>query len=685
MPKRKKLESDQPQPLLDPTEDASVETQTLPEPDNGHPEQIETVEPVEPPAKVKYSAEGSPRAVAAAARKIANVQVAPLPIPSDDVEPPDETDNLLADGHNMVIVQRQFPKSVDMADGSKRRCAVKLPDRYQCPTTREEIENDVFDRHGGKKYKCTIHPATTNGESTILGFFTIEHPDPEVEPYFDDAPTAGQQDPRDTRTMVHTSGGDPTMHETDGLAKLRADAERRLDRARVRKEMKELEAEAKRLEAEIDGDGKPSAALQPTVESDEVKKLRAELAEKDRLLAKKEVNDRFDKIENVLGTIMTTLAAPKPVEKSGDSELMKFITKKMETDSTQITALMTALTAKAPAPVHSSGDDLDKFLSRAEKLKAITSSTDSKGGRLSEIENRLIDVAWERLQGGDGGDETEDVAKLAVKEFAPILKTFVEQKMKQESGASGGAPIPQERLQQIYAEAAQAAAKKVTDDLAVQGIQLAQGVDGRLIAMTAVKSGPTKSVVPPRQHAGTKVVAEQRTSSGVVKQVSIKPTDLTSKTQPEPQPSAEPSKEGGDVKQGEFPLLGENGATLKIPFPISPGEMKYDRKRAVDFVLAGIRSEIRQQFPQKAENNQQVESYVASDAMAYLDDELLDSLEAIDNGPQLEALLMQSGGEASQINEIKKAGEDEVVASFLRRLIKTIQTEWIKEKAKNTK
>lgn len=691
MPKRKSKESETQAPL-DPSERDDVQTDVLPEPGNGemeHAEPVETPEQAEPPAKVKYQVEGTPRAVQAAARKIANQPVAAPALEFTDApdEPPDNTDELLADGHNMVIVQRQFPKSVEMADGTKRRCAVKLPDRYACPTTREEIEHDVFDNHGGKKYKCTIHPATTNGEQTILGFFTI---DCDADPIFDDAPTAAQQaEQQDIRSSLATSPIDTTMRETDGLAKLRADAERRVERARMLKETREYEREAKRIEDEINDTGKPAAA--PS-ESDEVKKLREQIAEKDRQLAEKKVNDRFDKLENSITSLaasIATLATAKPAP-TGEDPTMKFILKKMDNDAAQITTLMTALTTKQAAPVRSPGDDLDTFLNRAEKLKALTGGGgDGKSSRLSDLENRLIDMSFDQLTGGGGdkgeggGDETEDVAKLAVKEFAPILKSFVDKKMTQEVSATGTAPSP-EREQQIREEAARFAVQKIAEQLHAQGIALQSGPDGKLIALTNQK--PAGKVVVPPRHPGTKVVSEQRNADGVVKKISIKPTDLTGKPpapQAEQEPQQEPKKEqGGEVKHGEFPLLGENGATLKILFPIHPGEMRYDRKRAVDFVLNGIRSEIRQQLPQQAAENKEIESYVAADAIEFLDEELLNKLEAIDSGPQLEALLAESGGDPKQIEEIKKAGEDEVVGSFLRRLIKTVQTEWAVEKSK---
>jgi len=690
MPKPKKQKPESSPPSSDPADEGTVETEVLPELEtNGHgdTENVEPVEAPEPPAKVKYSAEGSPRAVAAAARKIANVQPTPIATPSNDVPVEDDTDALLADGHNMVVVRRTFPKSVEMADGTKRRCATKLPDRYECPTTREKIENDVFDRFGGSEYKCTIHPSTTNGETTQLGYFTIEHPNPEEPPYFPDDPP--QEQPYDPRTDVNTSGGDRTMHETDGLAKLRADAERRLERARVRKEMKELEAEAKRLEEEIDGtEKKPVAPVAAVGESDEVRKLREQNAQLQAQLAEKKVNDRFDKLEGSIASLAEAIAksaTAKPAV-SDEASIVKTLMasqEKMFTQSQQHSKDMLTLIQEKGKPTSSAEGDLDKFLDRVTKLQVITGSAPSGNGRkLSSLEERLIDMSFDRLTGGEGegsGDEdTDDVAKLAVKQFAPILKTFVEKKMSQQSEASGGVPLSEEQKRIVYAEAAQAAARKVTEDLAAQGINLAQGADGKLVALPAPKPGQKTPVVPPR-HPGSRVVSEQRTSGGVVKKIVVEPADLSQKKTPRGDAATaeapEPSKGGDVAKFGEFPFLGEGGTVLKIPFPAQPGDMKYDRRAAVNFILDGIRSEIRQGLPAKAEKDPKTESYVPSDAMDYLDDELLNRIQGVEGGAQLETLLTE-WGDAAKITEIKTAGQDEVTKSWLRKLVITIQDVW---------
>ncbi len=350
---------------------------------------------------------------------------------------------------------------------------------------------------------------------------------------------------------------------------------------------------------------------------------------------------------------------------------------------------MMTLMQGSQKPAHSADGDFDKLLDRLTKLQTITGGAPGKASRgLSSLEEKLIDMSFERLTSGGGGedgvDDVEDAVKLAIKEFAPIARTYVDKKMEQENQASGGAPLSKEQVQKIYAEAAQAAAKKVQDDLAIQGLILQQTQDGRLVALPAAKGGG-KTTVPPRS-AGTKVVSETRTAGGVVKKVSIQPDDLTGRPKPSPtaeapaEPAAEPKGESVP-KAGVFPMLGPNNTELKIPFPVRPGEIKYDRRYSVNFILDGIRSEIRQGIPEKAEVDESVQSYVIGDAMVFLDDEILERLDGVDSAEKLETLLGPSG-DADKISEIKKLGEREVVATYLRKLVRSIQREWEIEKSK---
>ncbi len=655
-----------------------------------------TVATEEEPAQVQLTIKGSDKSARAAAKRFGEGDAPkhlPVVTPANDPEAQDDSSGadpiaaLLADGKNMVIVTRQTPRNVrDPRNGAKIPTNVRLPGKYTCPTSIAAIEEQVFSEHWGATYKCTIHPDTSSGENTILGHFKIEHPDPKAPPYIEGV-TDIEEDPTppDARGAAGTS--DPTLHETDQLVKLREDAERRIERARLRKEAMQMEQEAKRLEAELENGGRPPAP--PSGESDEVRKLREKIVEQERQLAEKKVDDRFNKMEGSISELTKAIASL--VSGGGKKDDGESMVMKMMQMAQQHSKDMIALIQEKQKPASSPDGDLDKFLDRVTKLQGITGTTPNKGGsgRLSDVESRLIDIAWDKLNGGGGddtgesGDMYEDAIKLAIKEFAPVAKTFVEKKMAQETAATGGQPLTQETIQRIYSEAGAAAARKVQEDLLSQGIKLVSDANGKLHALPAPKSGSNPNV-PPRAPA-SRVVSTTKTHEGVVKKVALQPHDLSKK--PTPSVSAAPAKasvdappKGDDVpKCGIFPMLGENGGELQIPFPVRPGELKYDRKFSVNFILDGIRSEIRQGHPQKAETDSKAESYVVGDAIEYLDDEILDSILEIDSGMKLEALLAP-WGDSAKIVEIKSAGDDEVVASYLRKLVMTIQREWQREK-----
>ncbi|MGI0150203.1 MAG: hypothetical protein ACREDF_11815, partial [Thermoplasmata archaeon] len=247
---------------------------------NGHSE-IE-----DEPATMQVTIKGTAKGVRAAAKNVAGGETAPRPATSEDREPPEDDENatLLADPKNMIVVSRQLPRVYQLRSGEEVRCAVKV-EKYTCPITRDEIENDVFDRFGGRKYKATIHPNTTTGENTILGAFTIEHSNPNEPPYIEDPETPEEYAARVTASIP--GGTDPTMRETDTMSNLKTSLERRLDRARQRKEIKELE---KIVREEEENEEKPKVVAPvpsgPDPRDREIAELRARLE-------KKEIDDRF--------------------------------------------------------------------------------------------------------------------------------------------------------------------------------------------------------------------------------------------------------------------------------------------------------------------------------------------------------------------------------------------------------
>ncbi len=633
------------------------------------------------PAQVNVTMKGSDRAVRAAAKRFggdAGQQsatrrpAAPAPEPELAPEGPtiDPIAVLLADGKNMVMVTRQKPRTVTGPDGREVPTNIRIPGRFTCPTTKSEIEEQIFEREGGSKYKCTIHPDTTDGETKILGHFTIEHPDPKCPPYVDGVTINVPEPEVDERvdfTKIPTGSGDPTMRETDSLFKLKQDAERRIERARIRKEYLQMEREAKRLEAELDSDENPAPAVS-TSESDEIKKLREQLAEKDRALAEKKSDERFSKLESAIAALATAVTT-KPAAAEGESLIMKMMTQSQQ-HANQMIELMKSQNKPAPQ-----ADNLDAMLERFSKMKNVFGKDDS---RVSDFQNKIMEMAMDRFMdgGGSGGSEresdedTDDVLKLGLKQLTPILKTYVEKTLDKET--KGGTEPSPERVKQIYAEAAQKAAQQLALQMQRDGLMIATTADGRPVALP----GPKKAAVPPR-HVPPKVLSERATAEGVVKTIQIQPDDLSKKQAPRPAAPPAIQEEEDVVKYAEFPGLGAGNGNLKVAIPPAPGDMKYDRKTSVNFILDAIRSEIKQEIPRSPKN----ESFVPSDALELLDTEILDRMSGVDSGEQLETLLSEFGDKA-KIDEIKTAGQDEVVKSWLRRIFNTISEVHVSSKAK---
>jgi hypothetical protein len=656
--------STQRRPSPDPALEENLDTQPegLDSSDTGTQTQTETLdkdlETSEEPAKVKYQVEGSPRAVEAAARKLANnppQRPAAAPEVDKDLPPEDPVTALLSDGKNMVIVTRQTPRSIRNGRGEKFVTNSRLPGKYTCPTSVAAIEDQVFGEHGGQRYKCTIHPDTSNGENQILGHFTIEHPDPGVGPFIEGV-TDVEEEQEETQIPTH---GDPTLRETDTLVEVREQLKRQLERANTMKEIQETKRLIKSIQDEIDG--KTAAAASAIDPRDaEIARLRAENAEK-------KTNDRFDKLENAIASLATAIAT-KPAAPAGPDPLMTFMVERMKSDDTRFTALMTALTAKqhTPPPPATPPVTLESTLDTITKVKNLVSPKGDSA--MADLQSQLLQSAIDRLNGGGDDaapaeEDEQDVVKYGIKQLTPVLKTWVEKTMEKETAAAGGEGISKERVKEIYAEAAQKAARDLAEKWQREGLVVVTGADGKPSALPAPKKGAT---VPPR-HAGSKVIAERMTAEGRVKTVQVERADL------KPAKESNSNKEGGDVKFAEFEGLGEGGTKLKVELPPVPGDMKYDRKRSVNFVLDAIRSEIRMGVPEKKEGDVTAESYVPSDALEYLDDEILAQIADVDSGETLEKVV-GPWSDPARIAEIRDAGKkDESTASWLRRIFLTIR------------
>jgi hypothetical protein len=657
----------EPPGVSEPEGDAFEDVGTATEP--GAPEQ---------PAQVELKIKGSDRSARAAAKRFGGEPPSPvLETPGNDPEPPgeDPVSMLLSDGRNMVLVTRQKPRTVEAPNGQEVPTNVRIPGSYTCPTSKAEIEELVFAQHGGSKYKCTIHPDTSEGANKILGHFTIEHSDPKCPPFIDGVTiNLPEPDPE------IPTGGDPTLRETDNLVEVKARLQRRLDRAETMKEIKQMEKLTRDAERDLENDGRPPAPIAPVGESEEVKKLREENAKLTAALSEKKVNDRFDKLETSIAALaqsVTALATAKPAVKEGEDAFTKFLLKKMDSDDVRFGDLTKALTAKQAPVAAPPAEDFDKMLDRFGKMKTTFGSKDS---RVSELEDKLIDASIDRLMdNGDGAPaEEEDAFKFALKQMTPVLKSYVEKKVGQKEEETGE-PATKEDLKKAYEDAGRKAAQEIAEKWQREGLVVRAPIDpatGRPALPAAGKKGIPPRHVKPGDRPGT-VTSVRETAQGRVKTVHVEPADLSEKAKTSagtaiaeapPSSAAEPKKEDVSVKYTTLPGLGEGGAPLKVELPAQPGDMRYDRKYAVNFVLDSVRSEILQGMPTKSPD----ESVVVGDALELLDDEILGEISKVETGDDLEKAL-GPWSDPAKIAAIKEAGsKDEATKSWLRRIFITI-------------
>ncbi len=619
------------------------------------PAETETPETPEVPpeeAQVEVKMKGPATAVRNAARRIGNEP--PAESEEQDEEPvEDPLGRLLSDTGNMVIVTRLLPRVVRLADGSTRRCSGRV-EKYPCPITMEELEDDVFGRFGGKKFKVTIHPAGPAGEMKKLGGFVIENPDEEL-PIFPDDPDM----PRDQSSRMPNDVDPTLMPHPDPLVRAEQQAAKRYEDALRRQRIKELEKQARDAE-DVDKPQVPIVHHHPP--KDDAGNSRIQALE-DRL-ALKELRTEFDsKLTRIEGLLQNQ--RPSGNSSKGDNDLLIAM---MQNNQAQFTEMMKAITAiQKPAPVApaapSSEMNFDKMLDMFTKLKAALGGDDS---RVKRLEETLLESAIERaMGGGEGPAEEEDTVKFAIRQMTPVLKTYVEKQIDKEA-QSKGREITAEERKKIYSDAAMKAAKDLEAEWRAKGLLVKGPPPGG--KMPGVPQKKVPGLPAPGQRT--------KTAEGEVETVVVEPAK-TGSTQ-KPSKPVEPGKEEPVVKEEEkMPRFADLPGIGKVEIPPPPGHPAYDPKKALNFVMDSMLSEIHERVPQDRPND----SYVVGDALQCLDGELLGRFSQIDTGTELEQFLSDNGA-ASKVESIKKAGEDEIVKSWVKRIVITIQDHWKREAAK---
>lgn len=510
----------------------------------------------------------------------------------------DKFAGLLQNPRNMVVVSRLHPTSYFGV-----RCAHKL-EKYPLPTTLDDICADVFRRFGGKRFKVSVHPNKTTGESILLDAIAIENPDSDVplqEGELIAEPPADEE----------VGGGDPTMIEDNDagaqLEKTINDQIKMTDRILKLKSSKRL---LKELNTDEDQDERDRGRGRREDASDE------RFRNLEERITIKAVEDRMDKrMDQLTGLIETLAKNGVGVEKkSADDGMMKFILQMQQNSQQQFQTMMTTMMGLLNNG-NKKHDDLDAQLDRLSKLRNVFGEGDS---RMKSIESKLLNVAFDRLLdgGGDLGGEPEDLGKVAIKELSPILKTFVEAKVNQAE-----APPQGQISQEQYKKHVQAEAQKIA-----MGIAKDWEAKGYLVKLPDKTAGALPSP---------------------------KPAPAQAPPAPKPEVQKPQAEEEEDVET-----------------PPSPQSPKYDRKRAVDFVLEVIAADIK---------TQNEDTYAVGDILDRLDEELLGGMLNISTGPELEALLAPHA-EPKLLEEIKlEAKKSPAAEEWLQKTILTAKSEYRKQ------
>lgn len=499
-------------------------------PGNGHSEDDAPAEKKN--VQIEVTAKGSGQDV----RDELARMTAPAPEPEaveTEILPPedDPLSLLLSDPKNMVIVTRQFPR---IWNGTP--CAFRVGGKYPCPITIAQIERDVFSRFGGKNYNVSIHPNTPNGEMRILEAFPIEHPT-EEEPIFENEEQEVEVDQRgrpifDSRRTIVMDGRDPTMMDDDSptavmrralLAQIQIVTDKK-QLAELKRQLKDLEDEDReeREEREERKRKKPEPAVADPRDR-EIAELRKRLDDSE----KAKEGDRLTRIENQLAA----LAAGGGTKT--DSSTMLLIEFMKSSDSKFNTMMGTITESIKGGRTEKQG--MGELLDQLVKMKNVFGSDNT---RVKDLEERLMDVAFENIAGARSSDDEEDTVKYTIKQAVPLFRTYLERSLEKEE--KKGTPISPETQTRLMEETV----RKVAADLAAKGVLVRNEKQPQGLPAPQPKPAVQPAMNPPAQQ------------------------------------KSDPKKEGSDVK-----------------VPPGPQSPAYDRKKAVNFIVSVAISDIKRGCP----------------------------------------------------------------------------------------
>lgn len=537
----------------------------------------------------------------------------------------------LADGKNMAIVSRVFPRDF----------AGEL-ERYQLPLEFTQIQSDIYERFGGETFRLSIHPNTPTGAAKTLAAFTFKNP--KVAWAYEEEAAGAPAGGRGRMMPAPVPAGQdpfaiPSNSPLAGVRKsLREQTEMLAEKLSVEQAQAELDSMQEKVEERKKRKEPPA---ERRITEDDLRRVR----EQSDLQAKLDANNRE------LSELKIMIAAGQNKAPANDNALLIAM---MDTNAKQFATMMTAMQASNTQTMQTmaqmnKGDKkegLDETLDKLAKFKSIFGSEDSRTKRMEDL---AYEFMMDRMQGGGegggGGDPAEDdTIRYGLKQLAPILKTYVEKKLDQQASA-GGAPLSEAEKKALYKEAAMDAAKDIAAKMEKDGVLVRTGKPGQK-ALPAPKPG-AKKIAPAVKKGGP----PQDASAGKVEEIVVDPADLTGRMVPAVEPAVVGSQEEVD----------------DVDVPAKPGKEGYTRKSAIDFVLDVAITDIGNGCP--------VDTFIIGDIIDYLDPELLQKFLLITTGDQLEALFAPHA-DPEKIARLKELGQDEKAASWFKRVIVTAQDEY---------
>lgn len=522
--------------------------------------------------------------------------------PEEEPEPDEEVDEntetfikLLSSPKYFVSVSREMPSTHNGIN-----CSGKLRNvRYNCPTTFDAIRGEVFERFGGEAFNFYIHPRKTNGELTVVAAIQVRNPETDIP--LNEGREIGAPIIEPTEELA-----DPAMavDDNDPLRKIEASI---AEQARVATTYSKLKMSRKLMkEMNREDEDEPARELAQTADP-EVAILRKQISDM-------AVEQRMEKRQSAFeDRIMTAIEAMGASKKGGSDNalliaMMQSADQKFQTMMTTFIPLLAGQGKKT--------DDIDVQLARLAKIREAMGGGDG-GGKLKGIEQKIMEKMMDRFFDGDDGGgggatgDVADVAKVALKEFAPIAKTFVENRV---GPPPANGPTKEEFSRAVVQEAqriSQTAAfrEALANDLAAKGL--------------VIKAQPSAPALPaPAAGAAPK-------AAGKVEK---------------------------KVEEGDEEVV--NGDEIEPP--PSPMSEAYSRKLAVDFVLDTV---LREMVTRKEDG------FAVGDILDRLDEELLTGLLSVNNADGLNKLIGPHADPAKLAAITNAAKSDVLIEEWVSKVI----------------